>query len=103
LEQASSLYTLMIELAGRRFLAILAACAFLVGALKNQSGERRPKEGVTTLYRCTVLVAGVFAGGSFFSVAAAVAGIASYVAHEAAAGFGPPAQPPPLSETDGPR
>jgi hypothetical protein len=88
----------------RRFLAILAACAFLVGALKNQSGERRPKEGVTAFYRCTVLVAGVFAGGSLFSVAAAVVGIASYVAHEARAGFGPP-QPPlsTTSETDGPR
>lgn len=86
------------------FLATLAACAFLVGALKNQSGQRRPKEGVTAFYRCTVLVAGVFAGGSLFSVAAAVVGIASYVAHEARAGFGPP-QPPlsTTSETDGPR
>lgn len=78
----------------RRILAILAVCALLIGALKNHSGERRPKEGVTTFYRCTVLVVGVFAGGSFFSVAAAVVGIASYAGHEAAAA---------ATENDGPR
>uniref|UniRef100_K3ZC74 CASP-like protein n=2 Tax=Setaria italica TaxID=4555 RepID=K3ZC74_SETIT len=73
------------------FLAVLAASAFLVGALRNQSGERRPREGIaSTYYRCTVLVAGVFAGGSFLAVAAAVVGIASYVALEAVAGSGPP-------------
>ncbi|XP_062202967.1 uncharacterized protein LOC133905249 [Phragmites australis] len=75
------------------FLAILAACAFVVGAFKNQTAERRPKEDVATYYRCTVLVAGVFVGGSFFSVAAAAVGIASYVALEKAASAAPP-QPP---------
>ncbi|KAL6905857.1 hypothetical protein ACP4OV_003458 [Aristida adscensionis] len=67
------------------FLAILSAAAFLVGALKSQSGERRPRGGVASYYRCTVLVAGVFAGGSFFALAAAAVGIASYVAIEATA------------------
>ncbi|CAN6326201.1 unnamed protein product [Urochloa humidicola] len=76
------------------FLAVLAVIAFLVGALKNQSGERRPSKrdvGVN-VYRCTVLVAGVFAGGSFLAIAAAAVGIGSYVAlqSEAAAGSGPP-------------
>ncbi|KAG2623666.1 hypothetical protein PVAP13_3KG073300, partial [Panicum virgatum] len=68
------------------FLAILAASAFLVGALRNQSGERRPRGDVSTYYRCTVLVAGVFAGGSFLAIAAAAVGIGSYVALEEAAG-----------------
>ncbi|XBI88442.1 hypothetical protein VPH35_026409 [Triticum aestivum] len=36
-------------------------------------------------YQCTVLVAGVFAGASFFSLAAAAVGITSYVAIEGAA------------------
>ncbi|CAL5097718.1 unnamed protein product [Urochloa decumbens] len=78
------------------FLAALAASAFLVGALKNQSGERRPSKGdVATYYRCTVLVAGVFAGGSFLAIAAAAVGIGSYVALESeAAGSGPPRSPP---------
>ncbi|RLN30130.1 hypothetical protein C2845_PM05G08310 [Panicum miliaceum] len=67
------------------FLAILAASAFLVGALRNQSGERRPRGDVSTYYRCTVLVAGVFAGGSFLAIAAAAVGIGSYVALEDAA------------------
>jgi hypothetical protein len=76
----------------RRFLAVLAASAFLVGALRSQSGERRPREGIaSTYYRCTVLVAGVFAGGSFLAVAAAAVGIASYVALEEATGSSPPA------------
>ncbi|RLM98751.1 uncharacterized protein LOC112884535 [Panicum hallii] len=72
------------------FLAILAASAFLVGALRNQSGERRPRGDVSTYYRCTVLVAGVFAGGSFLAIAAAAVGIGSYVALEEAAGSCPP-------------
>ncbi|CAL4903612.1 unnamed protein product [Urochloa decumbens] len=78
------------------FLAALAASAFLVGALKNQSGERRPSKGdVATYYRCTVLVVGVFAGGSFLAIAAAAVGIGSYVALESeAAGSGPPRSPP---------
>jgi len=74
----------------RRFLAVLAAIAFLVGALRNQSGERRPRWDASTYYRCTVLVAGVFAGGSFLAVAAAAVGIGSYVALEEAAGSCPP-------------
>ncbi|CAN6330910.1 unnamed protein product [Urochloa humidicola] len=80
------------------FLAAAAASAFLVGALKNQSGEWRPstsKGDVAMYYRCTVLVAGVFAGGSFLAIAAAAVGIGSYVALESeAAGSGPPRQPP---------
>ncbi|KAL6641685.1 hypothetical protein ACP70R_019866 [Stipagrostis hirtigluma subsp. patula] len=76
------------------FLAILSACAFLVGAFRNQSGERRPRGDVATYYRCTVLVAGVFAGGSFFALAAAAVGIASYVALEGAAGSAPPGPSP---------
>ncbi|XP_040254904.1 uncharacterized protein [Aegilops tauschii subsp. strangulata] len=68
-----------------RFLTILSTCAFLAGALRNDSTERRPKEGVASYYQCTVLVAGVFAGASFLSLAAAVVGIASYVAIEGAA------------------
>ncbi|CAN6335873.1 unnamed protein product [Urochloa humidicola] len=68
------------------FLAALAASAFLVGAVKNQSGERRPSRGdVAAYYRCTVLVAGVFAGGSFLAIAAAAVGIGSYVALESEA------------------
>ncbi|KAF7013631.1 hypothetical protein CFC21_027702 [Triticum aestivum] len=67
------------------FLTILSTCAFLAGALRNDSTERRPKEGVASYYQCTVLVAGVFAGASFLSLAAAVVGIASYVAIEGAA------------------
>ncbi|KAI4968205.1 hypothetical protein ZWY2020_005317 [Hordeum vulgare] len=67
------------------FLAILSACAFLAGAVRNERGERRPKEGVASYYQCTVLVAGVFAGASFLSLAAAAVGIASYIATEGAA------------------
>ncbi|XBI88444.1 hypothetical protein VPH35_026414 [Triticum aestivum] len=68
------------------FLTILSTCAFLAGALRNDSAERRPKEGVASYYQsCTVLVAGVFAGASFFSLAAAAVGITSYVAIEGAA------------------
>ncbi|OEL35568.1 hypothetical protein BAE44_0003412 [Dichanthelium oligosanthes] len=76
------------------FLAVLAATAFLVGAVRNQSGERRPKGDISAYYRCTVLVAGVFAGGSFFAIAAAAVGIGSYVTLESeAAGSGPPRPP----------
>nr|CAB3459735.1 unnamed protein product [Digitaria exilis] len=79
------------------FLAMMAASAFIVGALRSQSGERRPREGISTYYRCTVLVAGVFAGGSFFAVAAAAVGIGSYVALEEAACSAPPRPPPALA------
>ncbi|KAE8801984.1 hypothetical protein D1007_22245 [Hordeum vulgare] len=77
-----------------RFLAILSACAFLAGAVRNERGERRPKEGVASYYQCTVLVAGVFAGASFLSLAAAAVGIASYIATEGAASsvVSPPAE-----------
>uniref|UniRef100_A0A0E0FAS6 Uncharacterized protein n=1 Tax=Oryza meridionalis TaxID=40149 RepID=A0A0E0FAS6_9ORYZ len=70
-----------------RFLATVSATAFVVGAFRSQSGERRQREdgGVETYYRCTVLVAGVFAGSSFLALLAAAVGIASYIALEAAA------------------
>ncbi|EEE53006.1 hypothetical protein OsJ_35695 [Oryza sativa Japonica Group] len=67
-------------------LATVSAAAFVVGAFRSQSGERRRREdGVETYYRCTVLVAGVFAGASSLALLAAAVGIASYVALEAAA------------------
>ncbi|BAT16504.1 Os12g0242200 [Oryza sativa Japonica Group] len=69
-----------------RLLATVSAAAFVVGAFRSQSGERRRREdGVETYYRCTVLVAGVFAGASSLALLAAAVGIASYVALEAAA------------------
>jgi hypothetical protein len=84
-------------LEGCRLLAILSACAFLVGAVRNESGERRPKEDIASYYQCTVLVAGVFAGASFFSLVAAAVGIISYVVTEGAASSVLP-PPPPWSE-----
>nr|ABA97194.1 hypothetical protein LOC_Os12g13900 [Oryza sativa Japonica Group] len=75
-----------VRLRDRRLLATVSAAAFVVGAFRSQSGERRRREdGVETYYRCTVLVAGVFAGASSLALLAAAVGIASYVALEAAA------------------
>ncbi|KAF0890079.1 hypothetical protein E2562_036618 [Oryza meyeriana var. granulata] len=71
----------------------MSATAFLVGALRTESGERRPREDVATYYRCTVLVAGVFAGASFFALLTAAVGIASYVALDAVANSAPPLPP----------
>lgn len=83
------------ELSVRRFLAILAASAFVVGAVRNESGERRPRGDVAAAYyQCTVLVAGVFAGGSFLSLLAAAVGIASYLGIERAAAGSAPSSPP---------
>uniref|UniRef100_A0A0E0J8J0 CASP-like protein n=1 Tax=Oryza nivara TaxID=4536 RepID=A0A0E0J8J0_ORYNI len=59
-------------------LATVSAAAFVVGAFRSQSGERRRREdGVETYYRCTVLVAGMFAGASSLAFLAAFVGIAS--------------------------
>lgn len=61
-----------------RLLATVSAAAFVVGAFRSQSGERRRREdGVETYYRCTVLVAGMFAGASSLAFLAAAVGIAS--------------------------
>uniref|UniRef100_A0A0D3HSW4 CASP-like protein n=1 Tax=Oryza barthii TaxID=65489 RepID=A0A0D3HSW4_9ORYZ len=61
-----------------RLLATVSAAAFVVGAFRSQSGERRRREdGVETYYRCTVLVSGVFAGASSLAFLAAAVGIAS--------------------------
>jgi hypothetical protein len=84
----------MLHLEGCRFMAILSTCAFLVGAVRNESGERRPKEDIASYYQCTVLVAGVFAGASFFSLVAASVGITSYIATERAASSVLPPSPP---------
>ncbi|XBI88437.1 hypothetical protein VPH35_026404 [Triticum aestivum] len=35
------------------FLTILSTCTFLAGALRNDSAERRPKEGVASYYQST--------------------------------------------------
>jgi hypothetical protein len=83
----------MLLLEGCRILAILSTCAFLLGAVRNESGERRPKEDIASYYQCTVLVAGVFAGASFFSLVAAAVGIMSYIVTEGAASS---VLPPPL-------
>uniref|UniRef100_A0A0D9XY48 Uncharacterized protein n=1 Tax=Leersia perrieri TaxID=77586 RepID=A0A0D9XY48_9ORYZ len=75
----------------------MSVAAFVVGAVRNESGERRPREEEVGVATSTVLVAGVFAGASLLALLTAGDGVASYVALEAAAAA-PPPRPPCLVE-----